>query len=120
MKRKLFILAVAFFVGVPFALAAPSFTIRPGRAILSGQNAIASAGTAEALCASTTTLAVIIQAHPDNTGDLYVGYVSGDVASNNGIVLEPGDAITIAVDDPAKIYVDAATSADIACYILIK
>ena len=60
----------------------------------SGQKTITAAGTAERL--STGLVAngsLMVKALPANTGNIYIGNVAGDVASTNGMILEPGDVV---------------------------
>lgn len=45
----------------------------------------------------TDSLSVFIQAHPDNSGRIFLGFDDA-VDSNTGIVLEAGDTISISLD----------------------
>ncbi len=95
--------------------------------VVSGQQDVAAAGTAEALVASTVAYRyvreVTIKAKPGNAGNMYVGNDNAnDVTSTNGYPLAPGDSISFSfVNFPGSgderidlnsIYVDADTSAD--------
>jgi len=79
-----------------------------------GVKTISNAGTDEALAASTTAKAVIIQAQTDNTNKVAVGATGVDatVATGTGIILDPGDTITLPCDNLADIYVDALVSGE--------
>lgn len=94
-----------------------------------GVQAVAAAGTAEALVTDKLlTYSVSIQAEPTNTGNMFIGDVNVDSA--NGIVLAPGQSVSIPGPeihgmqyeiDLAQVYVDAATSGDEVRFIyLIK
>ena len=48
----------------------------------------------------------VIKADNDNTGTIYVG--REDVTSSDGFRLEPGEAITIEIDDLSKVYAVAS------------
>ena len=90
--------------------------------------AVAVAGTAEALVGSDTlATSVVIQAQKDNTGDMYIG--DSTVDSTNGIELQPGQSLTVEGEwiggtqesfNLADIWVDAATSGDEVRIIYVK
>lgn len=84
--------------------------------IVSGQKAVTTAGTAEALGTSTTlTSGVRIKANSDNTGVIYVG--ASDVDSTTGFVLAAGEELFVEIADLADVFIDAGTSADGVSYI---
>ena len=61
---------------------------------LSGQKAVTTAGTAEALGSQQINGPLMVKALPANTGSIYVGNDgAGDVSSANGLVLAAGDVI---------------------------
>lgn len=92
------------------------YDIRLPDTILNGQKTVASAGTAEALAASTQVESGIrIKALSDNAGDVYVGDAAVD--SSSGFPLSVGEEVFIEVDDLAKIYIDAANNGDGVAYI---
>lgn len=63
-----------------------------------GRVVLESTSSAERIFAlSTDSLSALIQAHPDNTDNIFIGWDS-DVDSDSGIVLEPGSNISIDVD----------------------
>lgn len=74
-------------------------------AITSGVQVVTTAGTQVALAATAPAVQVIVVANPSNTGNIYVG--DSTVSSANGIILEAGDSLTIAIDDIAKVYIDS-------------
>lgn len=86
--------------------------------VASGQNTIASAGTAEVLAASTTTKSVALKALHGNSNMIYVG--KSDVDSTNGFVLDAGEGLVLEVDNLTDIYIDADTSSDGVSYIAIN
>lgn len=87
----------------------------PPTAVSNGQKTVSSAGTAEAIAASTPVNGVIIQALSDNVGNVYVGDSSVD--SSNGMELQPGQATSVAIDNLSKVYVDADNNDDGVCFI---
>ena len=89
---------------------------------ISGQNAIAAAGTAEALGSQIINGPLMVKALDGNAGNVYVGNDgSGDVTSANGIVLAPGDAIVFEwVHELSSIYLDAANNDDGAAWLMLN
>lgn len=51
----------------------------------------------ESISTGTESGSLILQAHPDNAGRVFVGWDS-DVTSNNGFVLAAGDVLSIDID----------------------
>ena len=82
--------------------------------ITSGRKTVATAGTREQLAASTAARRVEITAETDNTGVVVVGgsTVVAALASRAGTPLNPGDTITVEIDDLAKIYMDVTVNGD--------
>ena len=89
---------------------------------ISGQNTIAAAGTAEALGSQIINGPLMVKALDGNAGNVYVGNNgSNDVASTNGIVLAPGDAIVFEyVYSLGHIYLDAANNDDGAAWLMLS
>lgn len=87
----------------------------------SGQKTITAAGTAERLSTGQVVNgSVMVKALPANTGNIYVGNVSGDVASSNGMVLEPGDVIIFNhVGDLREIWIDSAVNSEGVAWLLL-
>lgn len=83
--------------------------------VYSGQKTVATAGTAEALAASTTVKSVVIKALYSNTGTVYVG--DSSVSSTTGIELAAGDSVALEIDDLSKIYLDVSVSGEGVSYI---
>jgi hypothetical protein len=84
-----------------------------------GAVTVTSAGTRVQLTASDiAAYAVLIQANPANTGNIFVG--DSTVSSSNGAILEPGDFFVVEPDiseemdevNLSDIYIDAATNND--------
>lgn len=69
-----------------------------------GRKTVATAGTAEAVAATTTIVSISVKALGSNLGNVYVGTTG--VTAATGYTLEPGDAVSIDIDDPAKVFVD--------------
>jgi len=57
----------------------------------------------------------VYQAHPGNSGNVYVGNAHGTVDENTGLVLAAGDAITLAFR-PGQLRFDGAQSNDVVCW----
>jgi hypothetical protein len=56
---------------------------------------------------------VLVRAPSTNTGNVYVGksdVTAGTNANTDGMLLEPGDAVFIEVDNPNKVYVIASAA----------
>lgn len=78
-----------------------------------GLQLVASAGTAEALASESTAVrAVLVQALPENTGNVVVGAstVVAASATRRGICLVPGQSVMLRVKDLADLYVDAVVA----------
>jgi hypothetical protein len=82
--------------------------------IENGRKVVATAGTAEALAASTAVKMVTVQAELSNTGVITIGTTTVDAAepTRTGIALEAGDTITLDLDDLAKVYIDATVNGE--------
>jgi hypothetical protein len=91
-------------------------------ATISGQNTVATAGTAEALASSRiVNCSVMVKALPGNGGTMYVGQVSGDVTSSNGMPLSPGDALIFEfVSDLAEIWIDSTVNGEGVAWLLLS
>lgn len=79
-----------------------------------GVKTVTTAGSHEALAASTAAKLLVVQAQTDNTNKVAIGTTGVDatVATGNGIILDPGDTFTLPVDDLADVYVDALVSGE--------
>ena len=79
-----------------------------------GVTTVTTAGTDVVLAASTACKWVVVQAQTDNTNKIAVGATGVDatVATGTGIILEPGDAITIIIDNLADIYIDSLVNGE--------
>jgi len=83
--------------------------------LLDGTKAVASAGVPERLVASSTfTRAVVVGALLANTGTVYVG------DATPAAELDAGDVIILPIDDPYKLYVDAAVDGEGVWYTLLS
>lgn len=87
----------------------------------SGQKTITAAGTAERLSTGQVVNgSVMVKALPANTGNVYVGNVSGDVASTNGMILEPGDVVIFNhIGDLREIWIDSAVNSEGVAWLLL-
>lgn len=79
-----------------------------------GRKTVASAGTAEALAASTSCKSVTVTAETDNTGVISVGGsgVIATLATRTGTPLNAGDSFTLEIDNLSKVYIDTTVSGD--------
>jgi len=79
-----------------------------------GVAVVTTAGTDVVLAASTACKLVIIQAQTDNTSKIAVGATGVDatVATGTGILLDPGDSITLPIDNLADIYIDSLVNGE--------
>lgn len=82
-----------------------------------GQKTVTTAGTAEALTSSQAISAVTIKALPTNTDVVYVGDSS---LSQDGYPLLPTDGVTLMIDDPNKVYIDAEVDGEGVAFILLS
>ncbi len=79
-----------------------------------GVKTVTTAGSDEALAASTTAKVVILQAQTDNTSAVAIGATGVDatVATGNGILLYAGDSMTLEIDNLADVFVDALVAGE--------
>ena len=78
--------------------------------IVGGTNDVTTAGTREALGASTVIKSVTIRAKATNTGNIYVGGVTVD--STNGIALAANDSVEIDIKNLATVYIDSSVNGE--------
>lgn len=83
-------------------------------AISDGRKTVASAGTAEALAASTSCKWVILTAETDNTGLVVIGgsTVVASLSTRRGTPLYAGDSVVVITDNLADIFLDVTVSGD--------
>lgn len=82
-------------------------------AVVAGQAIVATAGTAVALPANAGLKGVTIKALSTNTGKITVGPSGVTNAINgtgNGFILNPGDSISLAIDNSNKIFINSDVS----------
>lgn len=81
---------------------------------ISGQKAVAAAGTALALGTQTIHGPLMVKALDANTSYIYIGNDgAGDVASTNGLELAPGDAVVFDhVGSLTSLFVDCAVNGE--------
>ena len=89
---------------------------------ISGQQAIAAAGTAEALGSQPIHGPLMIKALAANTSYVYVGNDdAGDVTSANGLELAAGEVIVFDhVSNLAEIIVDSAVNAEGVAWLMLN
>mgnify|MGYP001823868498 CR=1 FL=1 len=78
---------------------------------ISGQKTVTANGTAEQLGSQIINGPLMVKALIANTNNIYIGNVSGDVSSTNGLELAAGDAVIFdSVGDLAHLWIDADTN----------
>ena len=79
-----------------------------------GVTTVTTAGTDVVLAGSTAAKIVIIQAQTDNTSVIAVGATGVDatVATGTGIILYPGETITLPIDNLADVYIDSLVNGE--------
>ena len=79
-----------------------------------GVKVVTTAGTDVALATTTPAKMVIIQAQTDNTSTVAVGATGVDatIATGTGIVLYPGETLTLFCDDLADIFIDSLVNGE--------
>jgi len=101
-----------------------SLLTNPAGGISDGRKTVAVAGTREQLSSTATSsvIAVAIQAETDNTGVVVVGgsTVVATQATRRGIALEAGDLITLNVNQVADVWLDVTVSGDGVNFVLLE
>ncbi len=79
-----------------------------------GVKTVTTPATAEALAGSTACKMVIVQAQSDNTNPVAVGGsgVVATIATGTGVLLYPGEVVTLLADNLADVFVDAITAGE--------
>lgn len=85
--------------------------------IAHGSKVVATAGTPEVFGASTTIAKIDIQAYIGNAGNVAIGGsntvdASATLGTGTGILLEPGDAVTIYTDNLDNLFLDVLSNGD--------
>lgn len=83
--------------------------------VVDGRKVVSPAGTRVALATTMACKSVVVQAMLTNTGVIVVGAAStviADSATRKGIALQPGDCISLPVNDVSKVGLDATVSGD--------
>jgi hypothetical protein len=93
-----------------------SQTGTPAATIYNGKTTVTSAGSRVTLASSQAILnSVAIRALSTNTGIIYVG--NSTVASTNGLQLQAGDAVTIAVANLNTVNLDCSVNGEGVTYL---
>ena len=92
----------------------PVQTVSANTTIGDGRKVVTTAGTRVTLASSTACKQVAITAETDNTGIVVVGgsTVVATLATRQGVPLNPGDTITLDIDNLADINLDSTVSGD--------
>lgn len=83
--------------------------------ILAGENADVDTGAEQLTTTSTYVSFVVIQADPDNTGDVFVGDVNGQF-----VQLTPGQSVGLAVKNLNEVYVKGSANNQAVNYVAIE
>jgi hypothetical protein len=86
---------------------------------LSGQITVTTAGTAVQGSDVPGSL-FSLKAHPDNTDTVWVGEVSGDVASSNGFPLNSGESVVVQVANLNHLWFDADVNGEKICWLALN
>ena len=91
-------------------------------AALSGQKAIAAAGTAEALGSQLINGPLMVKALIANTNNMFIGSDgAGDVTSANGLQLAAGDVVVFDfVGNLATLWLDSAVNGEGVSWIVLN
>lgn len=89
-------------------------------ATLSGKTTVTTAGTAVVLGNQKVDGPLMVKALLANTGNIYVGNVSGDVASTNGLELDAGEVVIFNyIGDLNNIYIDSSVNGEGVSWLLL-
>ena len=89
-------------------------------AILSGITTVTTHGTAVVLGNMVVDGPLMVKAELDNTNNIYVGNVNGDVSSANGLALDAGEVIIFNyIGDLNNIWIDADTDTEGVYWLLL-
>lgn len=94
----------------------------PGASVVPGRKTVTSAGTAEALSSTNTSVReIIITAETDNTGIIAVGdsSVVASLSTRTGLPLSAGDTAVLDVGNLGSTYIDATVSGDGVTYLAV-
>lgn len=83
----------------------------------SGQVTVTTAGTAVQGDDVPAKAFFYFMGHPDNTDSVWLGNVSGDVASTNGFALGAGEKIVMYLANLSDLWFDADVSGEKICWI---
>ena len=115
MRKTISVLLVMLLVsGTAFGA---SVNINPCKLNSTGQKSVAAAGTAERVGGGSIN-SVVIRADADNVGDIYIGLST--VSSTTGLVVGPGEYVSMDIGDLGDVYVDAANNDDGVSYLTVK
>lgn len=88
---------------------------------ISGKKTVTTAGTAVALGSGVVNGALMVKALLENTNNIYVGNVNGDVASTNGLELDAGEVIIFEfVGNLSDIWIDADTNGEGVTWLMLS
>lgn len=84
-----------------------------------GNTSVTTAGTDVALAGSTAAKWVTVQARTSNTARVAVGATGVDatLTTGNGILLSPGESITLPIDNLADVFVDSLVNGEGVRYV---
>ncbi len=96
--------------GLVKALVVNGFSLKPSTAGGQGSKNVTTAATPLQLAATTAIKSVIVTARIGNTKEIAVGFsnaVRATAGSEIGMCLQPGDSVTLNVNDLAAVWIDA-------------
>ncbi len=88
---------------------------------LSGQITVTTAGSAERGPATPQGSLFAIKAHPDNTGNAWLGNDgNNDVSSGTGFPLSPGEGIVLELSSLRGLWFDVEISGETLCWFRLR
>lgn len=90
-------------------------TVAHGRVMVSGTNL---SGASPVILGSGVMRTVLVKAEPTNSGKIYIG--DTNVSSDKGYPLEPGESVSISVDNLNKIGLVSEVDGDAVRYIVVN
>jgi hypothetical protein len=85
-------------------------TINSATTAYSGQKNVTTAGSHLVLGTTQAIVSITVTAKPTNTGNIFVG--PDGVTSTTGLILQPGDSVSLDVSNVTAVYIDSAVSGE--------
>lgn len=82
-----------------------------------GKTTVTTPGTAVQVASTTAIGSITVKALASNAGKIYVG--TSSVSSSNGFQLAAGDSVSLDINDPSKVWLDADNAGEGVTYIYL-